>query len=309
MRLRRRGRCCIRWGHPPFFGATRHNSGGGAAIQDSVSNGEDKPLPVSSSTPPEFPAEQEYLFSQVLKLLREQGVPFVVAGAFALRQHTGIWRDTKDLDLFLTAANVPKAMSVLEQQGFRCEVCDPVWLAKARHGEYFVDLITGMSNGVITVDDSWIERGSAAIVFGAETRVLGAEELIASKLFVTRRERFDGADIAHVLYGTGGRLDWDRLLALAGDHWQVLFWSLVLFHYIYPASSHVVPRQVWDTMVANFHKSVTQPPNGTPFRGSLIDENMFAIDVQEWGLANLVKQHRESREQIVPECPPSEDAA
>jgi hypothetical protein len=267
-----------------------------------VPNGEDRPLPVSSSTPPEFPREQEFLFSQVLRLLEKRGVPFVVAGAFALRQHTGIWRDTKDLDLFLTAAHVPKAMVALEQQGFRCEICDPVWLAKARHDDYFVDMITGMSNGVITVDDSWIRRGVPAVVFGVETRVLGAEELIASKLFVMRRERFDGADVAHVLYGTAGRLDWDRMLALVGDHWQVLFWALVLFHYIYPTSGHFVPRAVWDTMLANFHHSVTDPRPEADFRGSLIDENMFAIDVHEWGLADLMKKYRQARERIVTEA-------
>ena len=73
---------------------------------------------------------------------------------------------------------------------------DPVWLAKARRGEYFVDLITGMSNGVVRVDYSWIRRASRTQIFGISARVLAPEELIASKVFVTRRERFDGADIA-----------------------------------------------------------------------------------------------------------------
>src|SRR5205085_3570088 len=130
--------------------------------------------------------------------------------------HTGIWRDTKDLDLFLTARNVKPALERLQAAGFDTEVCDPVWLAKAHRGDFYVDLITGMSNGVITVNDTWIERALPQAIVGVPSRVLAAEELIASKLFVTRRERFDGADICHVIFGVRGKLDWQHLLNLCG---------------------------------------------------------------------------------------------
>ena len=93
---------------------------------------------------------------------------------------------------------------------------------------------------------SWIDRGSAAIVLGIPTRVLAAEELIASKLFVDFRERFDGADVVHIIYGTQGRLDWTRLQQLVGEHWELLLWALVLFHYVYPMASNLVPRPVLD---------------------------------------------------------------
>ena len=58
-----------------------------------------------------------------------------------------------------------------------------------------------MSNAVITVDQSWIDRGSPTVVLDVPTRVLAAEELIASKLFVNFRERFDGADVVHIIFG------------------------------------------------------------------------------------------------------------
>ena len=167
----------------------------------------EKELPVSSSEAPDFPPEQRALFCEVLQHLNRVKIPYVVSGAFALQQHTGIWRDTKDLDLFLCAAAVPEALRHLQEQGFETEVRDPVWLAKAHRAGFYVDLITGMSNAVITVDQSWIDRGSDAVVLGVPTRVLAAEELIASKLFVNFRERFDGADIVHIIYGTRGRLE------------------------------------------------------------------------------------------------------
>src|SRR5436305_15315266 len=112
-------------------------------------------LPVSSSTPPVFCKQQECLFREVIQLLERNHVPFVISGAFALHEHTGIWRDTKDLDFFLPAQEVPRALQLLKQDGFQTEITDPVWLAKARRGDYFVDLITGMSNAVIRVDYSW----------------------------------------------------------------------------------------------------------------------------------------------------------
>src|SRR5262249_42346182 len=153
-------------------------------------------------------------------------IHYAVAGAFALLQHTGIWRSIKDLDIFLTSENLSAALVHLQRQGFHCEVCDPIWLAKVHRDDFFVDLITGMSNAVFYVDNSWIRHAQPALVLGISTRVLAPEELLVSKLFVTRRERYDGADVVHIIYATKGNLDWGRILHLAGEHWEILLWAL-----------------------------------------------------------------------------------
>src|SRR5579864_3438117 len=142
----------------------------------------ESPLPVSSSVPPEFPREQLELFRDTLNLLNDAKIPYAVSGAFALQHHTGIWRNTKDLDLFMTCDDATCALSHLRERDFECEILDPIWLAKAHRDNFFVDLITGMSNGALSVDRTWIERAHPAIVLGVHTRVLGAEELLASKL-------------------------------------------------------------------------------------------------------------------------------
>ncbi len=251
--------------------------------------------PKTSSLPAEVPKEQVELFRDVLEALECKGVPYTVSGAFALRQHTGICRETKDLDLFVTAANCGMAMDCLRQEGMKCDVVDPVWLSKAVRGEYFVDLITGMSNGLIVVDDSWIERSHPAVVYGVTTRVLAPEELVASKIFVARRERFDGADIAHVIYGTYGQFDWRRELELVGENWEMLLWSLVLFRFVYPGQTHYVPLEIWCELLKRFQREVRSPNPEAKFRGSLVDDNMFAIDVSEWELPNLLAERREQR--------------
>jgi len=250
------------------------------------------PLPVSSSNPPEFPPEQLHLFRDTLKLLSDCKIPFAVSGAFALHHHTGIWRNTKDLDLFLTTDDATRALDCLSEHGFDCEVPDPIWLAKAHRDDFFVDLITGMSNGALSVDRSWIERAHPAIVLDIPTRVLAAEELLASKLFVLARERFDGADIVHILYATPTRLDWQRIFTLVTDHRLLLFSTLALFHYVYPDSASNIPAGVWNTLLEDFTESLAHRDSKTKFRGSLLDEKMFAIDVKEWGLPDLVEGFR-----------------
>ena len=254
-----------------------------------------KPLPVSSSEPPKFAPQQEELFRLVLKILNAEHVPYAVSGAFALHEHTGIWRDTKDLDIFTPSDQIPRCLEILKSSGLETEICDPVWLCKARVGDYFVDLISGMSNAVIRVDLSWIERAFDSHVLGIPTQVLAAEELIASKIFVAFRERFDGADIAHLLYASGNSMDWNRLLTMAGDHWGMLLWSLILFRYVYPGSN-AVPRWVWDDLLVRLRVDLENPNPEAPFRGSLVDERMFAIDVREWNLHNVIDEYRKQAE-------------
>lgn len=252
-------------------------------------------LPVTSSMPTEIPEQQATLFREVLLALEEKNFPYAVSGAFAMRQHTGICRFTKDLDLFMTACTSREVLPYFEESGFVCEVRDPVWLSKVHKGEFFVDLITGMSNGVVVVDDSWIKRATPAMIHGVETRVLAPEELVASKIFVAKRERFDGADIAHIIYGTYTTFDWDRELQLVGEHWEMLLWSLLLFRYVYPAQTHYVPASVWSRLLQKIQTEIAAPDPQAKFRGSLVDENMFAIDINEWGLANLLEDTRKIR--------------
>src|SRR5579859_1942623 len=89
-----------------------------------MSEAQEKALPVSSSQPPVFCQKQEALFREVIHLLDQKRIPFVISGAFALHEHTGIWRDTKDLDLFLPTAEVMRALKALQEDGFETEIPD-----------------------------------------------------------------------------------------------------------------------------------------------------------------------------------------
>jgi hypothetical protein len=255
---------------------------------------------VTSSQPRALPRGQATLFKQVLSSLEEFNSPYAVAGAFALRAHTGICRYTKDLDVFLTAESASKVLPKFGEKGFRYEVCDPCWLAKVHRNGYFVDLITGMSNGVISIEDSWIARSVPARICGVSSRVLAPEEMLVSKLFVTRRDRFDGADIAHIVFGTRGQLDWKRILHLTGDDWELLLWSLLLFKFVYPGHAEYVPQSLWNDLIERVKASLAHPNRSAKFRGTLIDDAMFAIDVEEWGLEDLLAEKRARCPKIEP---------
>ena len=130
------------------------------------------------------------------------------------------------------------------------------------------------------------------MVLDVRARVLAAEELLASKLFVLRRERFDGADIAHIIFASRGTLNWERVLVLVGEHWEILLFALVLYRYVYPAHSQFVPPWVWQRLLVRFSNELTNRNPSAKFRGSLVDDKMFAIDVAEWGMENVLDIHR-----------------
>lgn len=253
-------------------------------------------LPASSSltsaVAPPLPPEAAALYREVLLAMNERHIPYAVAGAFALQKYTGIWRLTKDLDLFILPESVEAALENLRRHNFWCETLDPVWLSKAHRGEYFVDLISGMSNAVIVVDDNWMRRTQPATIAGVRSQIISPEDLLASKLFVTRRERFDGADIAHIIYRMRGQLDWQRILELAGEHWEMVLWELILFRYIYPAHSDFVPAALWQDLLSRYMQLLEHRDPKAPFRGSLVDENIFSIDVKDWGLEDVQADYR-----------------
>ena len=256
---------------------------------------DERPLPVTSSTEPDWPPGAQACYRDVLNTLHAAKIPLAVGGAFAMHEHTGVWRSTKDLDVMLTAENIPDAMRALSEAGFETYIADPVWLAKARRGEHFVDLITGLGNAGLAVEDSWIERAIDAEILGIPCKVLRPEEMMASKVFVSRRERFDGAEVTHLIRHCAPQLDWQRLLHLLDPHWELLLWALVFFAYIYPARTALVPEFVWGGLLQRFGEHVRHPQPDQPFRGSLIDPLMFAIDVDELGERNLFREFSEQR--------------
>ena len=65
-----------------------------------------------------FEPEEQEAFTVALQVLNEAGLPYLVSGALATHHYTGIWRDSKDLDLFISRADLDAAMDILSRNGF-----------------------------------------------------------------------------------------------------------------------------------------------------------------------------------------------
>ena len=227
---------------------------------------------------------QETFYRRAVQVLAESGVPFLIGGAYALAQYTGIVRDSKDLDVFVTPAGCPRALAALECAGFRTEVPATHWLAKTFCGNDFVDIIFGSGNGVCTVDEGWFAHARKGEILGIPVRYCPAEELIWSKAFIMERERYDGADIAHVLRVCGRQLDWPRLLARFGPHWRVLLSHLVLFGFVYPAEREAIPDGVLQQLLGRLARDTADTPTAEPVcHGTLLSNAQYLVDLRHWG--------------------------
>jgi hypothetical protein len=163
-----------------------------------------------------IPEAEREVYKRALEALNAANVPFVVAGAYAIYEHTGIYRQTKDLDLFFQPSAVVPAARALREAGFVTRLEDEHWLAKATMGEHFVDLIYGMGNGIAFIDEGWINNSHQGILAASPVRIAPAEELIWHRLFISERHRHDMSDIVHLILCMGDTLDWRTALARTG---------------------------------------------------------------------------------------------
>jgi hypothetical protein len=229
------------------------------------------------------PAEQE-VHGHALALLQDAGLSPMVGGAYAMRTHAGLWRDTKDLDLFLRKDRIPKALDLLARAGYRTEVTDPLWIAKAFNGPYFIDLIFSSGNGIAVVDDQWEARAVRANVLGRDALIAPAEEMIWQKAYIQERERFDGADIHHLLRCRGARLDWEHILRRFGDHWPVLLGHLLSFRFAFPSDKEQVPSWVMRELMGRVAGDEELPAARDRIcRGTLLSRQQYLSEVNEHG--------------------------
>jgi hypothetical protein len=73
----------------------------------------------------------------------------------------------------------------------------------------------------------------------------------------------------------------------------MLYWALVLYAYVYPAHTDYVPRELWQELTSRFLTEITMHDGEFRFRGSLVDDKMYAIDVNEWRLDDILSEYRE----------------
>lgn len=245
------------------------------------------------TTPPDAPrslSSRERVFRDALERLHERAAPVLIGGALAYAHYvrtadTGDRTTPKDLDLCVRRRDVGPTLDILRDLGCRTVMEHPHWLAKAIKGDAVIDVIFSSGNGLSVVDDEWFEHSEPGWILGVPVQIAPAEESLWAKAFVMERERYDGADVAHLLRVVGHRLDWNRLLRRFDRHWPVLFAHLVLFAYVYPAERRQIPPAVWSELSRRLRLDLVDRPDASDdrCRGTLLSRAQYLTDIEEWG--------------------------
>ncbi|MEO6235983.1 MAG: hypothetical protein ABIQ52_03235 [Vicinamibacterales bacterium] len=248
-----------------------------------------------------IPEEERDVYRRALQALNDTSIPYVVAGAYAIYEHTGIYRQTKDLDLFVEPDLVVPAARALRQAGFVMRLEDMHWLAKACSGEHFVDLIYGMGNSTAFIDESWHTHSRPGVLAAQPVRIAPAEELIWHRLFIHERHRHDMSDVVHLILCVGDSLDWKRLVARVGPDWPLLLAQMQMFSYVYPGYRSNVPAWVMEQLIEQARADIGRDEEEADMtRGPLVSRFSFAIDVREWGFSDpRVEMVRQARNEPV----------
>ena len=229
------------------------------------------------------PTSSEDFYRDTMRILRKADVPYLVGGAYALCAFTGISRDTKDLDFFLRPGDVERALEAFRSEGYEAELTFPHWLAKVTCGGDCLDLIFRSGNGICEVDDSWFKRAREDKVLGQHVKLTAPEETIWLKCYIMERERFDGADVAHLIHASAEHLDWAHLVRRFNSCWRVLLSHLVLFGFIYPSDRNRIPASVMSDLLQRAQEEIGKAPGERVCRGTLLSRAQYLPDVQERG--------------------------
>jgi hypothetical protein len=197
-------------------------------------------------------ASQRKWFARAIETLKAEGIPFLMAGGFALHHHTGYWTGGKDMDLLVLPDYREHAIETITHAGFRDffkdEPYDRDWIYRAVRQGVIVDLIWRLANKEDDIDQSWFDRSVPGEVLDHPVRIVSAADMCWMKLFVFQRKRCDWPDLINIIRGTKGRLDWDHLLNEVGFHWRLLCALVNIFDWLCPPERHYIPQPFRDKL-------------------------------------------------------------
>jgi hypothetical protein len=224
--------------------------------------------------------------------LQDANVPFLIGGSDVVEVYADVSRRSKDFDLYVRPHHIDAAIEALARGGYKTEKTFPHWLAKAGRGREYIDPIFRAGNGLCEVDDSWFERAQNDELLGLEVKLCAPEEMIWMKAYIMERERFDGADITHILQSCAEKLDWQHLVHRFGPDWRVLLSHLVLFGYIYPSEHGRIPAAIMNDLISRLRKDVPTAGPERICRGTLLSRKQYLLDVQKRGFRDARLEDR-----------------
>jgi hypothetical protein len=232
-----------------------------------------------------IPDSQWSVYDRVLLEAQQQGIRFALGGSFALATHTGCWRNTKDLDIYVLPEDRDRMIRVLDHLGlsdyYEKTPYDRWWIYRGYTQETIVDVIWAMANHRAQIDELWMS-GPVLDIHGRPLRVLPAEAILWDKLYIMQRDRCDWPDVMNLIFSVGRELDWEYLIGRIGEDWPLLSGALLIFRWISPGTAQALPAWLWDRLQLRPESLLPPQPAINQRRVSLLDTRpWFGPDRQQ----------------------------
>jgi hypothetical protein len=158
-----------------------------------------------------IPEDRQPLITTLKKVayhLKETGLPFCLAGSFAVYARGGESVD-HDIDFLIKAEDAERILTALAEVGFRAEVPPEGWLVKVFDEDRLVDLIFQPVQRPVT--DSTLADTDIIAVNAVHMPVLSASELMIHKMLTWSAHHCDYARGLPVARSLREQIDWDRV--------------------------------------------------------------------------------------------------
>jgi len=140
--------------------------------------------------------------------LKETGIPFCLAGGFAVYARGGESVD-HDIDFLIKPEDADRALTALAEVGFRGEVPPEGWLVKAYDDDRLIDLIFSPVQRPVT--DKTLADTDIIAVNACHMPVLSATELMVHKVLTWSAHYCDYARGLPVARSLREQIDWTRV--------------------------------------------------------------------------------------------------
>jgi hypothetical protein len=153
-------------------------------------------------------------FKRAGAVLRDAGIPFAVAGGFALWARGGSASE-HDVDFFIREADADRALAALEAAGMRTDRPPEGWLVKAWEGDVLVDLIFAPSGTHTT--EHMIERAEEMNVHSMRLLVATATDVMVTKLAALTEHHLDYRGVLETARALREQISWAEVAERVAD--------------------------------------------------------------------------------------------
>jgi hypothetical protein len=238
------------------------------------------PTPASDSWMASIPESEWAFYQKVIHAVRGLNISFALGGAFAVAAHVGLWRNTKDLDLYICPDQRQRVIDTLTQMDLEDYYAilpyDRNWIYRAYRGDIIIDIIWAMPNQRTLVTDTWLEAGPTIHLRGEKLRVVPAEEMIWGKIYVLQKERSDWTDIFNLIYAAGPQMDWPRLIEDLDTDAPLLGAALQIFAWLAPGRARELPDWLWERLNISPPREAASPER-TERRANRLDSRPWFL--------------------------------